>query len=201
MAAVKKIENGQWKWENELVLMAGDKDSEFGTLYKSPIGTRFSIEALVSSVLKDSDNTAYFMLLRNIEKEEMQGVWEHLGLQDFVSKDGKISAKRYAVILRSLYNAAFLSEENSNKILKILSESTSAGYIEQGIPKNIPLAHKIGVSSIEQVYMDAGLIYVPNRPYVLIIMTHGKSVEEAKQVMKDISQKTYDYVSGYNDAN
>ena len=43
MTVVKKIEKGEWRWENELVLMPTDKDERFGELYKQPIGTRFTI--------------------------------------------------------------------------------------------------------------------------------------------------------------
>lgn len=199
MAAIKKIEKGTWKWENELVLMAGDKDDHFGDLYKQPIGTRFTIEYLIKKILEDSDNTAYYMVLRNLEKDEVQAVWNHLGLQDFFSKDGKISAKRYAVVIRSLYHAAFLSKEDSSKVLEWLTKTPFTEYLEQGLPKGVEFSHKIGVSTDESVYMDAGIVYLPNRPYLLIVMTHGKNKKEAEKVMKDISLKTYEYIIGYDE--
>ena len=67
MAAAKKIEKGEWKWNNKLVLMSTDKDDKFGTLYKEPTGSIFTIEELVRRSLVDSDNTAHFILLRNLE--------------------------------------------------------------------------------------------------------------------------------------
>ncbi len=71
MAATMKIQRGEWKWQNELVLMAGDKDDRFGDLYKDPIGTRYTIEELVRKTLVDSDNTSYYILLRNLETSEL----------------------------------------------------------------------------------------------------------------------------------
>src|SRR3989344_7290606 len=38
MAAAKKINKGEWKWENQLILFEQDKDSGFGDLYKKPVG-------------------------------------------------------------------------------------------------------------------------------------------------------------------
>lgn len=203
MAAVKNIEEGRWNWKTELTLMESDKDNHFGTLYKQTAGAKFTIEYLIEKMIKDSDNTAYYMTLRNLEKDApKQLVWNHLGLQDFFTSDGKISAKRYAVVLRSLYNAAYLSKEDSSKILTLLTKTPFTEYLEQGLPKGTKFAHKIGVIPDSAVYMDAGIVYLPNRPYLLIVMTKGKKKNEAEQIMKDISKKTYDYIvnyDGYND--
>src|SRR3990167_6842613 len=75
MAVAKKIERGEWKWTNELVLMSADKDEKFGTLYKEKTGTTFAIEELVRRSLSDSDNTAHFILIRNLEIEEISDVY------------------------------------------------------------------------------------------------------------------------------
>lgn len=199
MAVVKKIEKGEWKWQNELVLMSQDKDSKFGNLYKEPIGTKITIEELVRLALQESDNTAYLMLLRNLEPAEFDDVKNHLGLQEFFSADGNITAKNYSVLLRSLFNATYLNDNDSEKLLNILTETSFNDYIASGIPNNTKFAHKIGISEEENVLLDAGIVYLPNRPYILIVMTKSYGKEDASQKMKDISQKVYDYVSNYKD--
>lgn len=199
MASVKNIEEGKWKWNTELTLMESDKDDHFGTLYKQPTGTRVTIESLVEKMIVDSDNTAYYLTLRNLEKDApRQSVWNHLGLQDFFTSDGKISAKRYAVVLRSLYNAAYLSKEDSSKILTLLTKTPFTEYLERGLPEGTEFAHKIGVVPSEAVYMDAGIVYLPNRPYILIVMTQGKEKKEAERIMKDISERAYKYIVNYD---
>ncbi|MBI5133965.1 MAG: serine hydrolase [Candidatus Taylorbacteria bacterium] len=197
MAAIMKIQRGEWKWQNELVLMAGDKDDRFGDLYKDPIGTRYTIEELVRKTLVESDNTSYYILLRNLETSELEEVYDHLGLQDFFAKDGKISAKRYAVVLRSLYQGAYLSPENANKALEMLSETRFDDYLQNRLPKDVRFAHKIGVSDEDGVFMDAGIVYLDGRSYILIVMTSGKGESDAKGIMDDISDKVYRYVTGY----
>lgn len=199
MALVKNIEEGKWKWNTELTLTESDKDNHFGSLYKQPTGTRFTVEYLIEKMIEESDNTAYYMTLRNLEKNApKQSVWNHLGLQDFFTNDGKISAKRYAVVLRSLYNAAYLSKEDSSKILTLLTKTPFAEYLEQGLPKGTEFAHKIGVIPDAPVYMDAGIVYLPNRPYILIVMTQGKDKKTAESIMKDISERIYKYVAKYD---
>lgn len=199
MAAAKKIEKGEWKWNNKLVLMSTDKDDKFGTLYKEPTGSIFTIEELVRRSLVDSDNTAHFILLRNLELTEINYVYAHMGLDGFLETDGNLSAKRYAVILRSLYNSSYLSEESSQKIISFLSEEPFREYLGGGIPDNIVFAHKIGVDTDRKIYLDSGIVYLKDRPHILIVMTKSKNEQEAQGIMKDISEKVFDYVKNYSE--
>jgi beta-lactamase class A len=197
MAVTKKIERGEWEWENELVVMTSDKDSRFGELYKQPIGTKLTLKKLVEEALQKSDNTANFMLVRNLEPTEFQDIYNHLGLEDFMSEEGRISAKKYSVIFRSLYNASYLSESDSQKLLEILSRTPFDEYAGSAIPDEVKFAHKIGVSDERNAFLDAGIVYVPKRPYILTIMIATNDNEEAKKIMYDISDRVYKYVVGY----
>ncbi|MDP2930502.1 MAG: serine hydrolase [bacterium] len=199
MAVAKKIERGEWKWTNELVLMSTDKDDKFGSLYKEPSNSIHTIEELVKRSLSESDNTAHFILVRNLETEEVDDVYEHMGIKDFLDTEGKLSAKRYSVIFRSLYNSSYLFENNSQKLLSYLSQSPFNEFIENGLSKNIVFSHKIGISDSEKVFIDSGIIYEKNRPYLLTIMTRNKSEQSAKEIMKDISEKVYTYVNNYDE--
>lgn len=201
MSAVKKIERGEWKWGNELVLMGPDKDSRFGDLYKQPIGTRFTIESLIREMLLNSDNTAYLMVLRNLEPDEFKKTQEHLGLQDFFSQDGKISAKKYTVILRALYAASYLTPEDSTKLITTMTGTKFKEYLGGSIPDTVLFSHKIGVSVEEGVHLDAGIVYLPKRPYLLSVMvkTYDKMLAEKK--MHEISKKVYNYVENYRQEN
>lgn len=197
IAAAKKIEKREWKWSNELVLMTSDKDDKFGTLYREPTGTIFTIEELVRRSLVDSDNTAHFILLRNLELSEIKDAYFHLGLDKFLETNGDISAKRYTVIFRTLYNSSYLNEENSQKLLSYLSQSSFSNYIQSNLPADIIFAHKIGVDGAKKVYSDSGIIYVQNRPYILTVMTKNKNEQMVREVMKDVSEKIYNYVKNY----
>ncbi|MCK9344622.1 MAG: class A beta-lactamase-related serine hydrolase [Candidatus Pacebacteria bacterium] len=199
MAVAKKIELGEWKWTNELVLMPTDKDNKFGTLYKEPSNSTFTIDDLVRRSLADSDNSAHFILVRNLEMNEMEDVYEHMGLEGFLKTEGSLSAKKYSVMMRALYSSSYLSEENSQKLLKYLSQSPFKDYIQRGIPEGIPFSHKIGVDDERRVYLDSGIIYAPGRPYLLTVMTKNKNLETAQKMMADISKKAYNYVRDYEE--
>ncbi len=199
MAVAKKIEKGEWKWDNKLVLMATDKDEKFGNLYKQPTGSIFTIDELVRRSLSDSDNTANLILLKNLELTEINDAYTHMGLEGFLETDGNISAKKYSEILRTLYNSSYLSDENSEKILSYLAAKTFMEYLGSALPENIIFSHKIGIDAEKKIYLDSGIVYLANRPYILVVMTGSKTDEQAKDIMKDISDKVFNYIKNYNE--
>jgi beta-lactamase class A len=198
MAVAKKIERGEWKWDNKLVLMPNDKDEKFGNLYKEPNGSIYTIEELVKRNMIDSDNTANFILTRNLELKDIENIYKHIGLNDFISTTGEIGAKKYSVIFRALYNASYLSEENSQKLLTYLSETEFNGYLKSSLPTDVPFSHKIGIDVDRNVYLDSGIVFVSKRPYLLTVMVNGKEEHIAQEIMKEISKQVFTYVSNYS---
>lgn len=197
VAVAKKIERGEWKWTNELVLLAGDRDALFGTLYLEPTNSTHTIEELVARSLVESDNTAHFILLRNLETEEIESVYEHIGLKDFFDTDGSISAKQYSVIFRMLYTSSYLSPEYSNKLLRLMTKSSFGEFVQQSLPDEAVFAHKIGMATDRGVYVDSGIVYAPSRPYIITVMVAASDEIAARRVMADISNSVYTYITSY----
>ena len=68
--------------------------------------------------------------------------------------------------------------------------------IKAGLPDNIEVTQKIGsFSNITQ--SDCGIVYVPNRRYILCVML-DEEADKANQHIKVLSKKVYDYVSKVN---
>ena len=197
MAVMKKVERGQWQLENELVLYEKDKDSAFGDLYKEPADKHFTIRYLLKKMLVDSDNTARTILLRNLESKDIDEVLLHLGIDDIFNTDNQVTAKKYSIFWRSLFNSSFLQPENSEVLIRLMSESSAKQYLRQGLPDEILFSHKIGVVYKDNIYSDSGIVYVPGRPYILTVMMQGIPEPEAEKEFKEISEKAYRYVSSY----
>lgn len=167
MAVMKKIERGEWKLYNELILTKEDRDNEWGDVYKYPIGTAITIQNLIEEMLLNSDNTAYRILYRNLSMDEVRDVFIALGLDDFFDQEGKITAKEYTRLLRSLYTANYLSPEHSQFLLSVLSHTEYDDYLGQGVPADVIFSHKIGENNQKTVILDAGLVYIGERVYLI----------------------------------
>lgn len=210
MAAMKKVEDNQWKLDNELVIMDEDKDTEYGEMYKEPTGTTHTIEDFLKGSLINSDNTAHFVLLRNIDNKELEDVYIHLGLDDIIDalkkspkkdaeEDNRITAKRYTIFFRSLYNATFLKPYYSQKFLEILGHAPKE-LLSKGLPENVPFVHKTGVRVDEAVRADSGIVYVKGRPYLITVMVQQKKkgmLDEkgVNDMFESISHEIYTYVA------
>ncbi len=210
MTAMKKVQDKKWKLSNELVILDEDKDKGYGDLYKKPTGTTVSIEDLLKKSLIDSDNTAHFVLLRNTNAEELEDTYDHLGMDDIIDalkrsptketqEDNRMTAKRYSIFFRSLYNATYLNQEYSEMFLKILSQAPRE-LLSKGLPDSVVLVHKTGIRSDESVRADSGIVYAEGRPYLLTVMLQRKdkqplNEEEVAHIFKDISEEVYSYVT------
>jgi len=195
---MKRIEEGKWKLSDELVLFEEDKDERFGDLYKKPVGTRFTIEDLIKETLINSDNTSHKILVRNLDSEEYTDMFAALGMEELFNEDYNVTAKEYSRIFRTLYNASYLNRNNSQKLLEWLSQSEFSEFLGSGFPETVKFSHKIGEEFKEVVFLDSGIVYIPERPCLITVMVEvedGGGVEKAKQIMKEISKSAYDYVS------
>lgn len=209
IVAMKKVQDGKWKLNSELVLMAEDMDAGSGAetsmLANEKVGTRFTIEELLKALLEDSDNTAYKILHRNISNNELLDFIESVGLEQLATKDGRVSAKEYSRIFRSLYTASYLNREHSQKILTYLNNAKFTYFLRRGVPENITFPHKYGEHAIVNAYSDSGIVYIENRPYIISVMVKGdmkadsdKEERKAADFMYRVSSETYNYFINYN---
>jgi len=84
----------------------------------------------------------------------------------------------------------------SEKALEYLSQSDYKNGLVAGVSSNIIVAHKFGERGYKQGKInqlhDCGIIYYPNEPYLLCIMTDGRSFEDRELIIRNISQLVYD---------
>jgi beta-lactamase class A len=108
-----------------------------------------------------------------------------------------ITPKGYSSILRSLYLSSYLTENSSNEILEILTQTAFNDKIPASLPSHITVAHKVGIfnspGSTERVFADCGIVYVPQRSYLLCIMTSANEVK-ATEYMQHLSKMVYGYI-------
>lgn len=206
MAIMKKIENGILNMDDLLIIDDSNRDSKYGTLYLKPNGTEFSIKDLLRETLVNSDNTAYSMLVKKLQMKDIENIYNHLGLDEVVEfmknvpsgeeADISITAKRYTTFFRSLYNSTYLTPENSNYFLSLLKDAPCC-YLCKSIPQEIEFIHKFGIHEEKNVYTDSGIVYIPERPYLLTVMIQGKkplSESKVNKIFEDISKTIFEFV-------
>jgi hypothetical protein len=105
-----------------------------------------------------------------------------------------VNTKAYGSIFRMLYNSSYLNPDASEQLLSLLVQSDFAYGIRAGVPANMRVAEKFGERYLDdgqKQLHSCGIVYFPNNPYLLCVMTRGQSFDDLKTIISDISKKVY----------
>jgi len=168
-------------------------------------GQTYTVSTLLEKMISFSDNLSKD-LLKEILEENAPGllnqVYLDLGLDDDLQNNAKdldiINVKDYAGFFRILFNASYLNRDMSEKALSFLTKSAFTEGIIAGLPNNIIVAHKFGYREIpnepSQLH-DCGIVYLPQHPYLLCIMTRGTSNQQMLNSIATLSYTIYQQLS------
>lgn len=206
MSVYKLAEAGKIDLDAKYSLEQADLDDHFGELYKIGADRAFTIEELMQIMLEHSDNTAMNALYKIVQlngiSDPFQDVYTFLGRSTF-SDFGEggivayrdINLKTLSNMFIALYDAHYINAEHSNQLLQYLSNSPFNNKIVAGVPAGIPISHKEGIYTPNNTYSDCGIVYIPNRNYILCMSMEGGNEDMANRFMSEVSKATYIFVA------
>jgi hypothetical protein len=176
-------------------------ENDPGQYYKPikalPSGNYSKGEILVQMIV-NSDNSA-MELLNSKMPDNVLKVYKELGLPDpALQVDDFMSPEMFSRVLRTLYNSTYLSRTYSEQALKLLSYTTFKSGLVAGTASTT-VAHKFGEHALidqggkvlERQLHDCGIVYYPNKPYLLCIMTRGSNFPELEDAISGIAGVVY----------
>lgn len=211
MAYYELAENDSSVLEKKITYPAGGADLNNTQDVKPPEaivpGQTYSVDELIGYMIKYSDNNAAQLLYENIDQSILRNVYGDLQIP--VNDDATvanldfITPRQVGVLFRILYNATYLSHDFSEKALQLMSQSSFTQGIAAGVPASTAVSHKFGVVGIqnggvtaEHELHDCGIVYAPNHPYLLCVMTRGaSSLPTMESAIADISRTVYQKVT------
>lgn len=165
---------------------------------------KYKIDDLISRMIINSDNQSQFLLMSQLPISDMETVYIDLGIRipGIRGTDDFMTVKEYASFFRILYNATYLSREYSEQALRLLSNVEYTKALRAGVPVDIVVAHKFGERGhttedgrqLKQLH-DCGIIYYPERPYLLCVMTRGEDLTKLSTTIKNVSELVYQEVN------
>lgn len=194
MAVLKKVERGMLDLDDQITILAEDLDESSGTKGALPIGAQAPIRRLIELDLRDSNNTAKNVLKRQLDEMELEEIFTHVGIPNPYSdiNSPTVTPRGYGRIMKALFISTFLTKDGSQMILDSLVDARREDLIAGGVPWEVPVAHKYGER--EDMLHDCAIVYQPGNPYLVCIMTKQILLPEARELMKQISASTYDYI-------
>lgn len=160
----------------------------------------YTVKQLLDFMIINSSNNAAVLLANRMSTADITRLYRDLGVPELYGSvdEYAITVKQYASFFRVLFNASYLSRDASEKALQYLSVTEFQDGLVAGVPKGIPVSHKFGerlfnTTAVRQLH-DCGIIYYPNHPYLLCVMTKGRNEEELVQSIARISAVVYNEV-------
>ena len=195
-----KIEKKQLSLDTEVAIKDEDRMDTYGDLYKTDEKV-FTIKYLLEKMLKESDNTAFNILIRQVNEDDLNVLISYysVDLNPYynarrVNKHpGLMTAKIMSNVLVSLYTSSILDIKNSEYILSLLEETVFNIQKLAKLSDDVKIVHKFGSNYLNnnKFFHDCGIIYFPNERVLYCIMTKDLAEEDAADVVAAIVNRIY----------
>lgn len=168
-------------------------------------GKGYSINDLIFRMIAYDNDAAYTLLYTYLPPVRLERIYSDLTVEYDPRKQGDpLSLNAFAAFYRVLYNSSYLSEDMSEKALRYLSKAAFLDGMSAGVPSNVDIAAKQGAQAVshetggegQELWQlhEFGIIYHPNRPFLLGIMTQGTDRGRMTKVIRDITRLVYEEV-------
>ena len=200
VACLKYADENQGFLDKQVTINLGKDNLNVGQFYKPQKtvvnGQTYSVRDLITYMIVYSDNNATAALDYLIGEDKISSLLKELNISEPKSMDSDfISPKLYSRFYRILYNSTYLSPQVSESALKFLSQNDFSNGIRSGVPSNINVSQKFGErTSVDQKsglgiheLHDCGIVYLPEKPYFLCVMTKGDDFNKLEPILSGIS--------------
>ena len=177
-------------------------------------GEKYNMKKLTYKMITHSVNGYFNTLLRHFGNVKMNEVFLELGLKNTYaySEIGPAPAmsysnniKRYGIsrgprttpkdlghVLDLLYEGKTFGESNDKYFAESLKNNIYSNRLPKGIDYKSPVGHKTGTNDAG-VYNDAGIIYLTDNPYIMVVMSLG-SQAFVQTTYRALAKEVYNYM-------
>lgn len=186
---------GEIDLDRDITLQAADIQN-YGTgsiRYEKP-GRVYSVKTLAKLMIKESDNTAAYILANHIVGfDKLKSVVSQWGLVQTDMVTNKTSNKDMANIIRMIYEGKVTDQAATLEMLSFLKDTDHETRLPANLPDTATVYHKIGTEV--GVVHDAGVVSDGKHTYYIGLFTNGiPEGEETDKQFAVISKIVYDYM-------
>lgn len=170
----------------------------------TPGVTRVTNRDLATFMVAVSDNSATNVLIDRVGTDNVNAMLASLGLTHTrlqrkmmdikaaqAGRENLSTPREMMTLLADLYQGKVLNKTLTDDFFKVLS-TPKASDIPRNIPDDVVIANKPG--ELAGVRNDVGIVFVPNRPFVIVVMTaYLKRERDGNEAIARIAGAAYDY--------
>jgi beta-lactamase class A len=184
---------------NEKITLRPDDVAAYGSgvLQTHAPGETMTLRECAEYLIKESDNTAWLMLERELGREEIKAEITALGATGTDYDILVTTPSDVLLMLRAIADPTFTTPKLSDEMLDAMTYTAYEDRLPQPLPKGTRVAHKIG--SYEDTFSDAGIIYPEGGKgdnYFIVVMSKNTTEDEARSAIRTMSLTTYRTLAG-----
>ena len=107
------------------------------------------------------------------------------------SIDARGAARDFVSLLVKLDREELVGPQQDRHMVDLMLGQKIADRIPLLLPPDVPIAHK--TADLDSYTHDAGLVYLPGRPYAIAILAQGLNLADGKAIVAEISRIAFAY--------
>jgi beta-lactamase class A len=166
--------------------------------------TRVTNRDLAQFMVAVSDNAATNVLIDRVGMQNVNTSLRSIGLTKTTLRrkmidiaaarrgDENVATPQEMVrLLEAIYKEKALNNQSTAEFIKQLS-TLKQSYIPRLLPDNVQIANKPG--ELEAVRNDCGIVYAPNRPFAISVMTaYDRDEKAAERAISEVALEAFHY--------
>jgi len=171
----------------------------------TPGVTRVTNRDLAQFMVAVSDNAATNILIDRVGRDNVNATLRGLGLTKTMLRrkmmdigaarrgDENIATpQEMARLLEMIYKGKALNKELTDELIKRLKTLKKDSYLSYELPAGVELADKPG--TLDGVRNDSGIVFAPNRPFAISVMTaYDRDEKAAERAISEVALEAYRY--------
>lgn len=181
---------------NRDITLQADDIQDYGTgsiRYDKP-GSVYSVKTLAKLMIKQSDNTAAYILANHIIGfPKLTDIVQKWGLAQTDMVKNSTSNADIATLLRMIYEEKITDKATTIEMLSFLKDTDFETRLPAGLPKTATIYHKIGTEA--GIVHDAGIVTDGKHTYYIGIFTNGVAEgKETDALFAKLSKTVYEFI-------
>lgn len=170
-----------------------------------PPNTRLALIDALAAMIGVSSNAAALALIERIGASTIEESPRRIGLDDTAIDiaagtapghfeiDARGSARDITTFLIKLDREELVGPDQDRRMVDLMLDQKIGDRLPRYLPDAIPIAHK--TADIDGYTHDAGLVYLPGRPFIVTALAYGDNPTDGKNVVAEVSRLAFEVLS------
>jgi beta-lactamase class A len=186
-----QVETGAVQLSDTVELVDDDFMGGTGSLIDTAkTGDKIGYDTLFSLLIRQSDNTAWMALRRVLDDGRIDAYAAGLGAPRCRQGDNNCTSRDAGTLLARLALGQALTGPFTQAVVGLLETTSFRDRIPYYL-RGVTVANKVGMYG--DVINDAGIVFLPNREFVLVVFSEGGDTGVEVQAIRDIARAAARY--------